>query len=131
MPANDSSSFETVAPVFGVADVERSRAYYTDQLGFSVEFEWKDEEEVQYVVLSKGHTGLHLSQHQNPPPTVAYFFVSGVQKYYEALQTTDAMITEQIRDYPWEMREFELKDPDGHKLIFGEHLSRIEQVKES
>ena len=56
---------------------------------------------------------------------VAYFFVDNVAGYYQALQDTAADIVQEIRDYPWEMREFEVADPDGNRIIFGEHLSRI------
>ena len=120
-------SFEVVAPVFAATDIARSRRYYTDQLGFEVGFEWADEEGAppRYLVLVHGKTELHLSQDEQPRPSIAYFFLDGVQEYYQAVRGRQADITEPLTDYPWEMREFAAQDPDGNKLIFGEHLSRL------
>lgn len=120
-------SFEVVAPVFLVTDIVRSSAYYVDQLGFQVHFEWADENEdkSRYVILSKGKTELHLSQSDQARPAIAYFFVNAVQDYYDITKNTDALITEHIQDFPWGMREFEVKDLDGNKMVFGEHVSRF------
>ncbi len=120
--------FAVVAPVFWVADVARARTYYTDQLGFDVEFEWVEENEdgPRYVILRKDSTELHISKSEQQRPSIAYFFVDGVREYYDALTNTDAIITEHIQDFAWQMREFEVADVDGNKMIFGEHLSRLE-----
>lgn len=133
MPEKAKMSFEGVAPVFSVTDVARSRAYYTDHLAFTVEFEWSGDggTESDYVVLSHGNTALHLAHTTKPSTSIAYFFVNNVEQYHDELQSTDAMITEAIKDFPWEMREFEVKDPDGNKMIFGEHLTRIKDSGES
>lgn len=56
----------------------------------------------------------------------AYVFVDGVADYYEVVKARGADIREELQDYPWGMREFEVTDFDGNRLIFGEHLSRIE-----
>ncbi len=118
---------EVVAPVFPVTDIKRSLAYYTEKLLFTVGFEWADtpEEDIRYAILQSGNCELHLRYRETPHPTVAYVFVDGVKDYYEAVKTRHATITGEIDDHPWEMREFEVTDPDGNRLIFGEHLSRL------
>lgn len=118
---------EVVAPIFPVTDIKRSLAYYTGKLLFTVGFEWADtpEEAIRYAILQNGNCELHLTYRETPHPTVAYFFVDGVKGYYEAVKAKNATITCDIEDHPWEMREFEVTDPDGNRLIFGEHLSRL------
>ena len=120
--------FDVIAPVFRVTNMTRSRAYYVDQLGFEVGFEWTDDgaDAPRYVILTKGGIGLHLSQSHVSSPSIAYVFVDGVREYYDVTKGTDALITEHILDHPWEMREFEVTDPDGNRLVFDEHLSRVE-----
>ena len=121
---------EVVAPIFPVTDLQRSVAYYTRSLLFSVGFEWADTdgEPVRYAILQNGNTELHLTAAETSRQVVAYFFVDGVAAYYDAVKAAGAKITCEIEDLPWDMREFEIADPDGNRLIFGQHLSRIDQT---
>ena len=125
--------FETVAPIFPVTNLKASVRYYTEKLLFKIGFEWAnaEDEAVSYAIVQKDDTELHLTQSPKPHKTRAYFFVSGVQDYYNAIQNTEATITYKIQDLPWEMREFEVSDPDGNLIIFGEHLSNINPDQES
>jgi catechol 2,3-dioxygenase-like lactoylglutathione lyase family enzyme len=117
---------EVVAPVFPVTDIERARRFYTEVLLFEVAFEWVEHEgeAPAYLIVRSGGTELHLSLAQAPHKTVAYVFVDNVAAYYDAIQAAGGEVAEPLADQPWEMREFEVADPDGNALIFGEHLSR-------
>lgn len=119
--------FAVAAPIFPVSDLKASLTYYTGYLGFETGFEWSDsdDEPIRYAILFNGDTELHLSQTENPRRTTAYFFLHGVAEYYDRVRKTDARIAFEIEDQPWRMREFEVTDPDGNALIFGEHLDRI------
>lgn len=117
-----------VAPVFQVTDLARARFHYTAKLLFSVAFEWSDSdgEPPRYAIVRHGDCELHLTLSTEAHPTVAYVFVDRVKAYYDAVKAKGANITHDIEDQPWEMREFETADPDDNRLIFGEHLSRID-----
>ncbi|KZM51000.1 VOC family protein [Labrenzia sp. OB1] len=116
-----------IAPVFPVSNVAGAVAYYRDKLLFDVRFEWadKDGDPVRYAILGRDKIELHLTAGDNPHARTAYCFVDGVDGYYALASNAGANITEDIVDQPWEMREFETRDPDGNVLLFGEHLSRI------
>jgi len=118
---------EVVAPIFPVTDVRRAITYYAEALMFDIGFEWADSasEPIRYAVLQNGNTELHLTETDVWRETTAYFFVDGVRAYYDAVLEKEARITCEIKDHPWEMREFEVADPDGNRIVFGEHLSRI------
>ena len=118
---------EVVAPVFPVTDLANALAYYTDKLLFTVKFEWADQDSgpVRYAILENGRCELHLSIGSAAHRASAYFFVDRVRNYYDTVVAKGAIITGDIEDQPWDMREFEVADPDGNRLIFGEHLSRI------
>lgn len=125
---------ELAVPVLGVSDTVRARQYYIEKLGFEVRFEWSDEEAdadgtpPQYVIIASGNAEFHLTMAAEPTPSITYVFVKGVDEYYQALRRRDATISQDIRDFPWQMREFEVQDPDGNRLIFGEHLSRSDET---
>lgn len=125
----DASEFslDVVAPIFPVTDVAQAREYYTEKLLFTVGFEWSDREgePLSYAIIQHGDTELHLTLVNTTHKARAYFFVTNVRAYYEAVKSAGAVITHDIEDQPWEMREFEIADPDGNAIIFGEHLSRI------
>ncbi|WP_298817349.1 VOC family protein [uncultured Roseibium sp.] len=122
----NSSQLSLIAPVFPVSDVATAVAYYRDRLLFEVRFEWADNEgePARYAILGRDKIELHLTGGDALHPRTAYCFVDGIDGYYALARKAGANITEDIGDQPWEMREFETKDPDGNALIFGEHLSR-------
>ena len=125
MTDQNTFKLENVAPVFQVADIKRALGYYSDKLLFSTDFEWSNSENepVNYAIVLQGDTELHLTPNKEPHERVAYFFVRNVQAFHEAVKAKGADITRGITDLPWQMREFEVTDPDGNRLIFGEHLS--------
>lgn len=82
---------------------------------------------MRYVVLINGDTELHLAQSEKTHKTVAYFFLHGVQEYYDLVKDKGPQIIEEIQDQPWGMREFEVADPDGNAVIFGESLERVQE----
>ncbi len=127
MKGKDGFSLEVVAPVFPVSDIARSRAYFTEKLLFALSFEWADSEgePLSYAILQQDNTELHLTLAKGPRKTTAYFFVNNVRAFYEAVKSAGANITHDIEDQPWDMREFEVTDPDGNQIVFGEHISRI------
>ncbi len=49
--------------------------------------------------------------------------------HYEAVRARNATTTCGIEDHLYEKREFEVADPDGNRLIFGEHLSPFEDTQ--
>ena len=127
MADQNTFSLDVIAPVFPVTDLARARDYYTEKLLFTVKFEWadRDGEPVRYAILENGKVELHLTAGSAARPVSAYIFVDRVSAYCDAVRARGARITADIEDHPWEMREFEISDPDGNRLIFGEHLSRI------
>ncbi len=127
MDPGENSAIVGVAPVFVVDHVARSCGYYTDKLFFSVGFLWSETEGAppNYAVLEHGTGALHLTTGRPAGAAIAYVLVDGVDRFYVRVKTAGAHITHEIANQPWDMREFEVKDPDGNRLIFAEHVSRI------
>ncbi len=127
MVDRDPYQLEVVAPVFPVTNLAKALDHYVNTLRFTVKFEWADAdgEPTRYAILENGRCELHLSRGSDPQPTSAYIFVDRVSAYYSTVRERGAVISCDIEDQPWQMREFEVTDPDGNRLVFGEHLSRI------
>lgn len=118
MTAQPSFKIASFVPIFPCLDLPALLPYYTDKLGFSVEFTW--EEPPLYAILDLQGRSLHLSQGDRLSPTMAYVFCENVAALHEAYQAAGANITRPLATQPWNMQEFEVTDPAGNRLVFGE-----------
>lgn len=116
------------AMIFHVDDVEKTSQFYRDQLGFDITFEWGDP--IRYVVTNRDEAVfIHFSLKENSTEDLSnnfnsiYIFVNDVDAIYEELSSRDVDITNPIGDREYEMRDFDIRDPDGNMLTFGKHVS--------
>ena len=121
-----------VAPVLLVTDVVRSAGYYADALGFAVPRMWG--EPPRFCVPRRDNLAVMLNQ--VAPGTVfrpnasydgrydAYFYVTDADALFREFQDRGAEIVAAPDDEPYGMREFAVRDPDGHLLAFGQDISR-------
>ncbi len=123
-PPRKESLYSHHATVLPVADLGRARDFYRDVLGFSVEFEWQDPP--TYAVLAAGESvQIHLSQTDAPSPpdarpTLVSIFTYDVDALCDQVAARGAEVTMPLETMDYGMREFEVTDPDGHRLIFGQ-----------
>jgi catechol 2,3-dioxygenase-like lactoylglutathione lyase family enzyme len=109
-----------LASVLYVKDFAGSLAYYRDVLGFSGDFVWGNPP--FYAVLCLGEAAVHLNALAPAATQIVCIFCSGVDALHAELAARGARIKRQPQDEPYGMREFEVSDPDGHRLVFGEAL---------
>lgn len=116
--------FSHAAPILSVENMERSLNYYRDQLGFRVDFTWEDP--VSYAIIRAGEqVQIHLSLRDNqekksdPSGSMIYIFVRDINGLYETYQSKDIDIQTPIGDRDYQMRDFDIIDPDGHRITFG------------
>lgn len=123
-----TEQFSHAAPIFPVKDVEKSIAFYRDQLGFELSFSWEDPP--SYAVIRRGEgVSIHLVKREdNLQPsarhTSLYIFVYDVDKVFEEFQAKEVQITHPLQDQDYGMRDFDIIDPDGFRLCFGMSLER-------
>ena len=110
------------ATVLPVRDLQTSLDYYTEKLGFDVNFLW--EEPPTYAVLKLNEVSIHLSQvdkgsEDKIGTTHIYIFVYDIHKLYVHYlkQGVDVVMPLETQEYG--MMDFDVKDPDGHILAFG------------
>lgn len=122
--------FFNVQPVLIVADVPATVAFYRDSLGFTVDFLYGDPP--NHAGVSRGDwTGgmavLQLSdgapEGKVTPSSYLYFMVdSTIDTLFETYKSRDIEIVEALASRPWGMREFTIRDLNGHILRFGTHV---------
>ncbi len=116
--------FSHAAPIMPVDDMQRSLAYYRDQLGFKVDFTWEDP--VSYAIVRAGeNVQIHLSLRDKPigkdrpSRSMIYIFVRDIDDLYQVYQERKVNIKTPISDRDYKMRDFDVEDPDGHVITFG------------
>lgn len=107
------------AAVLFVSDLDASLKFFVDVLGFCEEFRFG-----QYAGVQRDECRLHLSQQENPnaglPGTSAvYIFCDEVDRYFAQITARGAKVDAEPKDYPYGLRDFIARDPDGNQLTFG------------
>jgi uncharacterized glyoxalase superfamily protein PhnB len=119
-------------PVLLVRDVVKAAAYYVDKLGFRVDRFWG--EPPMFTIAKRDGVFIMLNQvgaGDDFRPNGAY---DGRFSVYVDVNDADAMHAEfqakgadiicEPEDQPYMMREFQVRDLDGHLLGFGSDISR-------
>lgn len=108
-------NFENVTPILRVEDFEASVRYYTNHLGFALDFRVG-----QFGSVSRGEAAIMLCEgSQGHAGTWLYISVSDSDQLFEELNERGARIRNPPTNYPWGSRELHVFDLDGHVLRFG------------
>ncbi len=122
-----------ICPVLPVADIHRSKEYYATSLGFEIGFEWFEEDgSLGYLIVRRDDHSIHISQvdedrKDKVTPSITYIFVEPVEEMYDFAHQNGAIIKQELQEWPWGMKEFEVHDPDGHRFIFGHAVEQDEE----
>ncbi|QPJ60856.1 MAG: hypothetical protein G3M70_02710 [Candidatus Nitronauta litoralis] len=114
-------------PMLSVADINKSLEFYQAALGFKCINSDKELKEWKWAQLRSDNVTLMLTQNGGPVHpegehdfnTVFYFYPDDVVSLYEKLKQEGYSVTDLIVTF-YQMKEFSLKDPDGHFLSFGQ-----------
>jgi uncharacterized glyoxalase superfamily protein PhnB len=109
--------------VLAVHDLDVSRRYYIDVLGFTEDpidadgwtFLTKDSFRVMLGECPNEKAAGELGDHSY----FAYWNVDDVDQFYKDLVARGALVTSEPTDKPWGLREFGLRTPDGHRITCG------------
>lgn len=103
------------ATVFAVKDIEKAIQFYTDVLGFEVEFNYGP-----YAGIKRDQVSIHLGESDDDTAGKGkvYLLCDEVDAYHDEVKAKDAAIKWAPKDYPYGRRDFELTDPDGNSLAF-------------
>jgi uncharacterized glyoxalase superfamily protein PhnB len=121
----DMADLTRVRCVLAVQDLAASVAYYTSVLGLST-----DSTAPGWAFLSRGNFRLMLGECTDAMPAhetgdhsyFVYVTVEGIDELYSEAVKKGASLIQKVADKPWGMREFGVRTPDGHRIMFGQEL---------
>jgi uncharacterized glyoxalase superfamily protein PhnB len=119
----------TISPCFAVADVGATIRWYEDQLGFQSD-PFPEREPFVFAILTRDGIEIMLQRvngYQKPDLYAsrdggvwnAYIRMEGVTEFYESVREK-VEIVQPLRQQPYGMWEFEVKDLNGYILVFAE-----------
>ena len=119
------------SPILLVADVVKAAAYYADALGFRAPRMWGDpphfcipQRDRCTVMLNQvGPDAGYRSNASFNGRFDVYFDVDDADALYVEYRSSGADIVCAPEEMPYMMREFQVRDLDGHLLAFGHDTS--------
>ncbi len=113
--------------VLAVKDLDASRQFYCEKLGFAEDFSVEG-----WSFLSRGACKVRLGHCPDAKPMsqcqdhswFAYLHVQDAAGLYQEYLTHGVEIWHRLEDKPWQMREFAIVTPDGHRIVFGEEIAQ-------
>jgi catechol 2,3-dioxygenase-like lactoylglutathione lyase family enzyme len=117
MVSNTVACLGSAVPILSVKSLSASLRYYTDVLGFKVDWTWG--EPADFASVSRdGVSVMFCEQGQGQPGTWVWIGVDDVEALHREYTTRGATFREPPTRYPWAY-EMKVTDPDGHVLRFG------------
>ena len=118
---------ESATPVLRSADYPRSRDFYRDRLGFRLVEEGGSPP--RFGIFKRGGSVLFIDSWNGGRDGAAegwdaYLHVAGLEALLAELQAAGVEIVRPIETTVYGMREFELLDPDGNRICFGEDADK-------
>lgn len=112
-------------PVLQVGDMARSVAFY-NRMGFHGDGWTDDGGDVVFTVIQRGDVTIALQHTKGPPPVnshwAAYIYVEDLRALHGELKDAGLAVTEVRTGLPYGCDDFDLRDPDGHLIAFGQDL---------
>ncbi len=112
--------------VLAVKDLRRSAAYFKDKLGFDRDFTapgWEFLSFGDFKVMLGECSDEMTAEESGNHSWFAHALVENVDEVYEEIVDREAEIISTIRSQPWGIRDFTVKTPDGHRIVFGQLIS--------
>ncbi len=116
-------------PRIPVSDMDRSIAYYQDALGLRLAWRTADD---SLAAMASGDIEVVLlvpwSGASEPPAQSAYVYVEDPDALCAEYQQAGADVVEPVASRAYGMRDFVVRDPDGHRFTLGRGEERMRDV---
>ena len=125
----DPTTWLHVMPRLPVTDIDRSVAYYQEALGFRLAWRTADG---SLAAVASGEIEMLLlvpwTGDSPPPPQSAYVYVEDPDALCAEYGQAGADIVDPVASRPYGMRDFVVRDPDGHRFTLGRGEQRLHEV---
>ena len=131
IPAQRNARVLNASPILLVADVVKAAEYYADKLGFRAPRMWGDPPNFcmpqrDGCIIALNQVGPNAGYRANASfegRFDVYFDVDDADALYAEFKANGADIVCEPEDQPYWMRDFQVRDLDGHLLAFGHDIS--------
>ncbi len=113
--------------VLAVKDLSVSAAYFRNQLGFDLDFTalgWEFLSIGDFKVILGECTDALWAHETGDHSYFAHALVENIDEVYLEFKERGAEIISPIANKPWQVREFCVRTPDGHRIVFGQLLDQ-------
>ena len=108
------AAIENVTPILRVEDLEASRRYYLEMLGFTLDWDAG-----AMISVSRDGKAIMLCEGaQGQPGVWLWIGVEDADAFFEEFSANGATIRSTPQNFSWAY-EFQIEDPDGHVLRIG------------
>jgi len=121
-------TIRAIIPQLRTTNIASSVRFYTEKLGFTVEFNYQD----FYLGIRAGGQTIHLKLVDEKDPSIPYVDDGGhihlyletenVDDFAAQLKARGVPMVKDVHETDWNTREFVIHDDQGHTLYFGEPL---------
>lgn len=115
--------------ILQVSDVPASVDYYK-RIGFGLSGLWAEDgtDIPQFAIVQRGDVtlGLQLPRREAMPANshwAVYIYVDDVDAAHAACLAAGVTVDRSPEDAPYNCRDFDLTDPDGHRIALGQDLA--------
>ena len=112
---------QRVTPQLRMTNWKRSRIFYEDGLGFTVDWTHQFEKDFPvFAQLTLDGMSIFLTEHSGDCKVggAVYFVIDNVDEYYKEVINRGIKVDESPEDSEWDTREMVITDPDGNRLRF-------------
>ena len=118
--------------VLAVRNLKASANHYEQKLGFEVSELGASPGAPGWLVFSNGACVIMAGECPDDAPAsdlgshsyFAYIYIDGIDAYYDQVSKAGATIVKSLRNESWQMKEFSVRTIDGHRIMFGEPISK-------
>lgn len=113
--------------VLAVKDLAVSAAYFVDKLGFDRDFTAPGWEFLSFGIFKVmlGECSDAMWAHETGDHSwFAHALVENVDEVYDEFRERGAEMISTIKTQPWGIRDFCVKTPDGHRIVFGQEMGK-------
>jgi catechol 2,3-dioxygenase-like lactoylglutathione lyase family enzyme len=111
-------------PTLTVSDLAAAIEFYTNKLGFRFGFTWGDPPVFAGVNLGKVQVFLQPGI-PHPQSGSIYFVIDNADELHHFQRDNGVEIVEPPADRTWQMRDYVVRDRDGHRLVFGHPIYHL------
>ncbi|MGC9270256.1 glyoxalase superfamily protein [Acidiphilium sp.] len=111
---------QRVFPTLRMTDEARSRHFYLEGLGFTIDWEHRfSPDHPLFMQIAKAGLAIRLSAHEGDakPGGVAHLDVDDVDRWYDHALAHGINTDRPPMDQPWGVRDVRFRDPDGNQLV--------------